>query len=235
MAFTILCSGMADELRDVAKKLNDSCGTGFVPGRSRIMADGSLLFGVPFGSGSGHEEDNDGKEHHEYTKKQIRNGESVVHRDNPFFDKDRLNVQHPSVASIPVSIAIQSILSTELLNNGVNTPTARNTFPALSKILDNRANWSAVNTGSFQMYRTPNDSITSERITQDNPPSINFSFLPIAYAGDTNAPIGGGGVRCAAARVAAIGLHTIADFSETSLWQAPTWWVTRQIRGVGEG
>ncbi|MBI3956145.1 hypothetical protein HY339_02720 [Candidatus Gottesmanbacteria bacterium] len=81
---------------------------------------------------------------------------------------------------------------------GDNTKIAKNTFPALSNILDSRPNWDVVNTGSFQMYSTPNDSIGFDDIT--------YGFVRKAYAADgtvLGSSTGKGGPGCAAARAVA--------------------------------
>jgi len=141
-------------------KLDDQPVTGL---EKRAQADASL-FGGAFGAGESHEKNNDGKEHHEDAEEQIGDGKSIVHNSSPFL----------------ASIAIPLGMSTDV-NTGATTPIAKNTLPALSNIFDNRLNWPVVNTGSLQMYSTPNDSIGFHDIT--------YGFIRKAYAAD--GPIAG--------------------------------------------
>lgn len=65
---------------------------------------------------------------------------------------------------------------------GDRTITAKKTFPALSKIFDNRENWLAVNTGSRWRYMMPDGFIESYDSTISNDPSIGL--VRRAYAAD---------------------------------------------------
>lgn len=102
-------------------------------------------FGIPFRAGESHEENNDQSQHEKNGIEQIRDSEGIIHRDT-FSANNKLALQQMSVAVIPTSIAATSGLSTEV-KSGVTTPTAKNTVPALSQILESRSNWDRVNTG----------------------------------------------------------------------------------------
>lgn len=139
---------------------------------------------------------------------------------------DRLLVQ----MTTPPNITFQSGLSTLMI--GETTDTAKNTVPALSKILDNRENWSAVNTGFRWMYITPESFIDTNDSMRSRYSSTNLSLLPPpfasgfgvarrVYAADGSAPSGGGG-RCSFIKnVVVPAVKQIESFTRNYLWRSP--------------
>ena len=185
---------------------DDACGTSY---------SGSGL-SAALGAGERHDGNQNASQEHENAKQQIRNGEGLIHIFSPFFARNMLNVQKERLAVIPMSIPIQSGLS-NTVNSGVITPTAKNTLPALSEMLDSRASWPTVKTGSLGAGNMmPDTFISLHSITPSSELSIDFSFVPKAYAADGSALSGGSRWGCAAARMAASAARIAAGFVEKS-------------------
>ena len=198
----------------VAKPLQDAadeaCGT----------SDAGSGLSAALWARESHKDGHYAKQHDENTEEKIRYGKGVVHGSSPFLARKRLMINDDMASPPPASIASQFGLSNEE-NTGATTPIAKNTFPALSKILESRLIWPTVNTGSFQMYRTPNDSIASYSTTIPQNMSTDFSLIPRVFAAGGSAPSGGSGLGCAAARMAVVMAKGVAGFIENSSWQMP--------------
>ncbi len=98
--------------------------------------------------------------------------------------------QRSSVVVNPESIINRFTPSTDEMS-GVTTVIAKTTLPALSEILESRANWSDVNTGSLSTNTMP-DRIPPYRSTDAAIPSNEgaFPFIRKAYAADRSASSG---------------------------------------------
>lgn len=119
---------------------------------------GPSAFGFPFRPGDGKDGGSQGKHANDQGGEQKR---------DRLFIHNTLTNQQSAADIAPTTITFQLGLS--MLMNGVSTVTAKNTLPALSKMLDNRSNWLDVSTGSLgAMKMIPDVSITDDDSTGEN-------------------------------------------------------------------
>ena len=91
-----------------------------------------------------------------------------VHSEFTFLANSNAAIKRNTLIPTPNGTINQYVLSTLVDKNGDSTITPKNTWPALSQILESRSNWFDVSTGSFQTYMMPDRFMQTNSITEKN-------------------------------------------------------------------
>ena len=137
-----IAEDIASAMKEAARKLEENaCGGGAGAGASLPL--------LAFGAGGGHENSQDSHKENGDDGKYIDDGKR--HSSFTFRAKYNEVVQRNAVIPTPNGTITQYGLSTSA-TNGERTNMPRNTWPALSQILDSRSNWDPDKIGSTIQY-----------------------------------------------------------------------------------